>query len=199
MTQGSSVQFKFIVTNTGNVTLTGITLTDSDFNLSCTITTTLAPGASFTCTISPPQRSLANTPTRRRRVAKSAPAAPDTDNANYFGLRSGQPSIQINSLSISINATRTTVTGQFNITDQSQGGNQPDGFLIALIDYGVRWEQKGSGKNAPFTAVVPSGGCTYTIISRDGVTSTSHLRRVRTSSLTSRSPSATHAPSDRRS
>jgi hypothetical protein len=73
-------------------------------------------------------------------------------------------------LSISINSSRTTVTGQFNITDESQGGNNPDGFLIALIDYGVRWAQKGSGNNAQFAPVVPSGGCTYTLKSKDGVT-----------------------------
>jgi hypothetical protein len=167
-TEGSSVQFKFIVTNTGNVTLSGITLTDSDFNLgTCTITDPLAPGASFTCTITTTAVSGQHTNTA---TADSTQSAPDTDDANYNGFNRGQPSIQINSLSININSTRTTVTGQFNITDQSEGGNNPDGFLIALIDYGVRWQQKGSGKNAKFTAVVPSGGCTYTLISKDGVT-----------------------------
>ena len=160
VTEGSSVQFKFVVTNSGNVTLSGITLTDSDFNLSsCTITNPLSPNASFECIITTTAVPGQHTNTA---TADSDESAPDTDDANYFGMNGGQPSIQIKSLSISINASRTTVTGQFKITDESEGGNRPDGFLIALTDYGVRWEQKG----ASFAPVVPTG-CTYTIVSVD--------------------------------
>ena len=101
-------------------------------------------------------------------TADSTQSAPDTDDANYFGLRSGQPSIAIRSLSININSARTTVTGQFVITDESEGGNTPDGFLIALTEYGVRWAQKGTAKNAGFVTINPAGySCTYTIVSVD--------------------------------
>ena len=48
-----TVTYSYLVTNTGNVTLTGIALTDNndDDTMSCPATT-LAPGASMTCTAS---------------------------------------------------------------------------------------------------------------------------------------------------
>src|SRR5207247_39635 len=49
-TAGTTVFYRIVVTNTGNVALTGVTLTDSLSALAgCTIPTTLAVGASFTC------------------------------------------------------------------------------------------------------------------------------------------------------
>ena len=47
-------QFKFVVTNTGNVDLTGISLTDSDFDLSNCTVPPLAVGASFECFVTDP-------------------------------------------------------------------------------------------------------------------------------------------------
>ncbi len=54
---GDTVDYKLVVTNTGNVGLTGVTLSDSLYTLvsslggatACTIPTTLAVGGSFTC------------------------------------------------------------------------------------------------------------------------------------------------------
>jgi hypothetical protein len=47
---GTNPQFKFVVSNTGNVALSPVSLTDSDFTLTgCTIPTTLAVGGSFEC------------------------------------------------------------------------------------------------------------------------------------------------------
>ncbi len=49
---GIQLQFQFVVTNVGNVALSNITLTDSDFSLAgCTVPPTLAVGGSFSCTI----------------------------------------------------------------------------------------------------------------------------------------------------
>src|SRR6478752_7280541 len=51
-TTGTTVHYRITVTNTGNVTLHGVTLTDNTFDLvakGCTIPTTLAVGASFDC------------------------------------------------------------------------------------------------------------------------------------------------------
>src|SRR5207247_596910 len=49
-TAGTTVFYRIVVTNTGNVALTGVTLTDSLSALAgCTIPTTLAVGASFAC------------------------------------------------------------------------------------------------------------------------------------------------------
>ena len=49
---GTTVHYRITVTNTGNVALTGVTLSDNTFDLvakGCTIPTTLAVGASFDC------------------------------------------------------------------------------------------------------------------------------------------------------
>jgi len=51
---GDPVLIKFVVTNTGNVTLTNIKLTDTVYDLSgCTVTDPLPAGASFECVIGP--------------------------------------------------------------------------------------------------------------------------------------------------
>jgi hypothetical protein len=170
-TEGDIVQFKLVVKNIGSVALGSVSLTDSDFGLGgCTIPSTLAAGASFECTVSTAAVTGQHTDTATASGsitdgAGNTETDTDTDDANYYGMNRGQPSIQINSLSISINPTRTTVTGEFNITDESQSGNQPDGFLIALTNYGVRWETK-TPKTA-YVPVLPSGGCVYTIVSVD--------------------------------
>jgi hypothetical protein len=55
---GDPVVFRFVVTNTGNVTLSPSTLTDTDFqteiDAACSIPGSLAPGASFTCDVGQP-------------------------------------------------------------------------------------------------------------------------------------------------
>ncbi len=55
-TAGQQITYSFVVTNTGNVTLTGVTVDDTDFTgtgamsaITCPVTT-LEPGASTTCT-----------------------------------------------------------------------------------------------------------------------------------------------------
>ncbi len=50
-TAGSTIAYSFLVTNTGNVTLTGIVINDANLDAAavCAVTT-LAPGASTTCT-----------------------------------------------------------------------------------------------------------------------------------------------------
>ena len=51
ITQGDLLWYQFDVTNTGNVTLTGLTVTDDTFAIPVTCPlTTLAPAASTTCT-----------------------------------------------------------------------------------------------------------------------------------------------------
>ena len=50
-TAGSTIDYTFLVTNTGNVTITGIVVNDAQLDAAavCPVTT-LAPGASTTCT-----------------------------------------------------------------------------------------------------------------------------------------------------
>ena len=37
------------------------------------------------------------------------------------------------------------VEGAFSITDESESGSEPDGFIVLLDDYGLDWEHRDSG------------------------------------------------------
>jgi hypothetical protein len=88
---GGNPQFKFVVTNTGSVDLSGITLSDSDFDLSgCAIPATLAKGASFQCVISATWAEGQHTDTATASGsftdgAGNVETATDSDDANYYG------------------------------------------------------------------------------------------------------------------
>ena len=90
-----SVAFRFVVTNSGNVTLTGITLTDNMFALdACTIPATLEAGAFFECELSAPsvaQGQHVNVATVAAQY--EAQTITDTDSAAYFGGE--RPSIDV--------------------------------------------------------------------------------------------------------
>ncbi len=91
---GNNPQFRFVVTNTGKVTLSNITLTDSDFSLAgCAIPLTLAPGVSFTCTITATWASGQHTNTATAAGSftdanNNTQTDTDTDDANYLGAAS---------------------------------------------------------------------------------------------------------------
>jgi len=73
-----------VVTNTGNVDLTGITLTDSDFDLSgCTVPSSLAVGASFNCIVTDPWAPVQHTDTATVTGDFGGQPVDDTDDANY--------------------------------------------------------------------------------------------------------------------
>ena len=76
-------QFKFVVTNTGNVDLTGITLTDSDFDLSGCTVPPLAVGASFECFVTDPWEEVQHTDKASATVDFGGQTYSDTDDANY--------------------------------------------------------------------------------------------------------------------
>jgi hypothetical protein len=94
---GNSVYFKYIVTNTGNVTLSNITLSDSVHNVTgITKTDPLAPLASFNGTIGPiTALSGLQTDVATATGDWGGSTVQDTDSANYFG--SG-PSIDVEKL-----------------------------------------------------------------------------------------------------
>ncbi len=84
---GVNPQFKFVVTNIGNVTLTFLTLNDNVLNLSgCTIPETLAPNASFECLVTGTWAAGQHTNTATATGKFNAALVSDTDNANYFGV-----------------------------------------------------------------------------------------------------------------
>ena len=172
------------MTNTGNVTLTSTQVTDSDFNLgTCVEPASLAPGASFTCL-------LTTTAVRGQHADTGSVSAEDpndvvvrdSDDAHYFGLDRNQPSISIRSLTGTLSGQRKVMSGTFTITDESQSGSSPDGFLIALTKYQVDWEFSARGSFEQSFVNGSSGGwlkvngqtvnytCTYSIVSIDGST-----------------------------
>jgi len=91
---GTNPQFRFTVTNNGNVTLTNITLTDNTYSLAgCTVPASLAAGASFSCTITVPwaagqHTNTASTSGQFTDGNGSTQTKTDTDDANYLGSAS---------------------------------------------------------------------------------------------------------------
>jgi len=78
-------QFRFVVTNTGNVDLTGITLTDSDFVLSgCTVPSQLAVGAWFECFVTDTWVVVQHTDTATVTGDFGGQTYSDEDDANYY-------------------------------------------------------------------------------------------------------------------
>ena len=76
-------QFKFVVTNTGNVDLTGITLTDSDFDLSHCTVPPLAVGEWYNCTVTDTWVVVQHTDTANVTVDFGGDQYSDEDDANY--------------------------------------------------------------------------------------------------------------------
>jgi hypothetical protein len=91
------VKYQFVVTNTGNVELTNIMLTDSNHNImdwGNTIVSPLAPGASFTCTIGyehPPIQAIVGEVSNTATVTGDYRGLTygDTDDAWYIGVPYG--------------------------------------------------------------------------------------------------------------
>jgi hypothetical protein len=82
---GTNVSFKFVVTNSGNVALSSLTLADSVYDTSgCVLPATLEPGASFECVIGPfPAGDAAHTNTATVTATFGGQSVTDTDNASY--------------------------------------------------------------------------------------------------------------------
>lgn len=80
-TTGTTVHYRIRITNTGNVVLTGVTLSDNTFNLAakgCTIPTNLAVGAHYDCTYS---TSAVTGTTTNIATGDTTQTGPDTDTA----------------------------------------------------------------------------------------------------------------------
>jgi hypothetical protein len=137
---GQSVQFKFVVTNTGNTALSNLSLVDTDFDLStCTVPATLAAGASFDCIITTTALIGQHTDTATASGsftdgAGNTESASDTDNANYFGAdpklgltKSASPTIYTYPGQVIVytyvlqNTGNVALTGPFMISDDKLG------------------------------------------------------------------------------
>jgi hypothetical protein len=97
VTIGTNVYYRFNITNTGNVALSNITLTDNTYNLSgVAVPPTLAPGASFIVYFGPITAQLC----QHTNIATATGqfdnvTVSDTNNANYNGTKAAKPSICI--------------------------------------------------------------------------------------------------------
>lgn len=89
---GTNPQFRFTVTNTGNVTLTNVTVTDDVYGVVIGPIPSLAPGASVSTIVvgvwAPGQQ--VNT-----AIASSNEGATDTDPAYWFGVEEPAPAIDV--------------------------------------------------------------------------------------------------------
>jgi hypothetical protein len=85
-TAGGPVYFRFDVTNTGNVPLINVTLTDNVYTLSkCTIPDPMQPGQSHTCWLGPVTAQAGqHTDTATATGTYGSTVVRDTDDANYI-------------------------------------------------------------------------------------------------------------------
>lgn len=87
LNEGVAPMFKFMVTNTGNVALSGITLADSVFNLSgCIVPQSLPVSGSFECVLPASWQVGQHTNTATATGSYEEMTATDSDDANYFGI-----------------------------------------------------------------------------------------------------------------
>ncbi|GFP74495.1 beta strand repeat-containing protein [Clostridium fungisolvens] len=91
--QGTNPQFRYTVTNTGNVTLTNVQVTDNVYGLIGALPS-LAAGASFQWIITKPWAAGQQTNIATATGVYGAITVTDTNPANYFGV-AGQPSINV--------------------------------------------------------------------------------------------------------
>jgi hypothetical protein len=85
---GAQIEWRFLVTNIGNVTLTGVTIADTQGITPVCPTTTLEPGESMICTASSPAVACqqSNTATATGHVPPGERTVTDDDVAHYFGM-----------------------------------------------------------------------------------------------------------------
>lgn len=91
----AQVSFRFVVTNTGSVPLTNVTLTDTVYDLAtCTIPAALDPGSFFECALAAqPVVAGQHTNTAVVTALYQGQSVTDSDGANYFG--GDRPAIDI--------------------------------------------------------------------------------------------------------
>ncbi len=106
VTAGSDVYYSYNVTNTGNVTLSEIALTDSLYFLGATPPATLAPDASYLFYLGPITAQIGqHTNTANATGTFNSTKYSDVDDANYNGTEVTNPAITVIKFVSSDNAT----------------------------------------------------------------------------------------------
>ena len=150
---GQGVSFRFAVTNTGNVTLTGVHLEDSDFDVSeCAVVDPLESGDSFECVVGPFEAELGRQ-TNRITVTGDydGQTYADQDAARYLGVETGlEPSARAD-LAISLDYETYFVSIiTYTIVARNLGPEDADGAIIS--------DTFPSHLNVKFWTCVASGG-----------------------------------------
>src|SRR5262249_4427199 len=136
---GQVISYTYRVTNTGNVTLLGqITVTDSKVTVTCPPSTTLAPGASTTCTASHSvtQLDLDNGSITNVASASNGVVTPPSDSATVTAVQTKLLSVAKSSTTTSLSAPKTvnysylvTNTGNVTLTGIVLGDNNDNNDL----------------------------------------------------------------------
>jgi uncharacterized repeat protein (TIGR01451 family) len=172
-TPGTTVWYQIVVTNTGNVPLTGITLTDSlGLPAFCTVPPTLAVGASFTCVYSrvAVQGTTTNTATADSNQTPPATAQATVvaavlpPNTPQLSVSKGVSLNQAGPFVASLNTTPgTTVWYQIVVTNT---GNVPLTGITLTDSLGL----PASCTVPPTLAVGASFSCVYSRVAVQGTT-----------------------------
>ena len=145
--EGTDPLFKFQVTNTGNVTLHNVNVSDSDFDLTAFNSIgTLAPGElqEFVFSSASWQRGQ-HTNTATANGDHVLGQVSDADDANYYGVLGNQPSLELEILDI-YRQDPDTIVKQLQIQDAS--GDPTDVFITSL---GTSFEWKGTKDKGRWT------------------------------------------------
>ena len=132
---GGPVFFRFVITNTGNVTLTDVVLSDSVYPLgpTCIVPFPLAPGQSFTCYYGPVAAQVGqHTDTATATGRYEATTVRDTDDANYYAP--SEPAIDVEKY-VSVDGQATWYDADTPPGPQTQAGT-PVYFRFVVTNTG---------------------------------------------------------------
>ena len=167
-TTGTTVHYRITITNTGNVALTGVTLSDNTFNLvakGCTIPTSLAVGAHYDCDYA----STAVTGTTTNiATGDTNQTGPDTGTAKVNAAPAPAPVLAFDKgVSLSADgpfaASLTTTTGttvHYRITVTNTGNVALHG--VTLSDDTSTWSPRAAPSRRPWPSAPTSTATTPT-------------------------------------
>jgi uncharacterized repeat protein (TIGR01451 family) len=174
-TTGTTVHYRITVTNTGNVTLHGVTLSDNTFDLvakGCTIPTTLAVGAHFDCDYT----DVATTGTKTNiATGDSTETDSDTGTATVTAAPAAAPALNVEK-SVALSASgpwvdqvtvQTGTTVFFKITVTNTGNTN----LTAVTLSDNTYDLVAKGCTIPTTLAVGAHfDCAYSSVAVTGTT-----------------------------
>ncbi|HEY3338144.1 MAG TPA: GEVED domain-containing protein [Propionicimonas sp.] len=189
-TAGSTIAYTFVVTNTGNVTLTAVGVKDPTIGTVTCPVTTLAPGASTTCTKS---YTLTQADINAGTVVNTATASGTSPAAVTVSATD----------SVTSNVTRTatlTMDKQAGaLSGSTAGSTQPYSFIVTntgnvTVTAMSVTDPKAAGLTCPATALAPGASttCTATHALTQAEVDAGHV--ANTASVTATPPSGMTAP-----